>query len=176
MPIYYLSGKYKLSINSFLEYWHKIVSMHNILHPSKRHLVHDTNVHKVLSALTLTITFMKLFTSNNTTLMHDINMHNIFSALNFTNILAHSLQVDIQFKRFKIFELCISQQMYLLSKKKAIKNLFYLGHHTSLSHYVKFQSDYTHLRRPLFKSLPAQMYYFVWKTTLLHFSALKYSQ
>ena len=125
MRIYYLSGKYKLSINSFLEYWHKSVSVHNILHPSKRHLVHaDILIHKVLSALTLTVTFMKLFTSNNTTLMHDINMHKIFSALNFTNILAHSLQVDIQFKRFKIFELCISQQMYLLSKKKVNKKPF----------------------------------------------------
>ena len=45
IPIYYPSGKYKLSIRSFLEYYYTtIIFVHDISHLSKRFLVGDANV------------------------------------------------------------------------------------------------------------------------------------
>ena len=47
ITIYYPSGIHKLSICSFLDYyWYKIAFMYIILRPSKRCLVHDTNIPK----------------------------------------------------------------------------------------------------------------------------------
>ena len=67
MPIYFSSGKYKLSIHSFLIYCYTIVFGHNFLHPSKWCLVHNKNVHKICSALNLKIICITPFTCNNTT-------------------------------------------------------------------------------------------------------------
>ena len=68
MPIYFASKKYKLSIHSFLEYCYTIVLVHDILCPSNESLVHDstTNMHKIFSALNLTIICIRPFTCNNT--------------------------------------------------------------------------------------------------------------
>ena len=68
MAIYFSSGKYELSICSFLEYcYHTIISVQHTLCPSKWCLVHDWNVHMIFSALNLTIICIKPFTLNNTT-------------------------------------------------------------------------------------------------------------
>ena len=67
MPLYYHSGKYKLSIRFFLEYCYTIVPLHyNISCTSKGYLVHDRNVHKKFGALlNSTITCIVPFTCNN---------------------------------------------------------------------------------------------------------------
>ena len=65
MPIYYTSAKYKLSVCSC----YTVIFVHNISSscPSKGCLKHDTNMHKILSALNMTIICMKPSFCNNTT-------------------------------------------------------------------------------------------------------------
>ena len=55
MPIYLPLEKHKLAIQSFVEYCYIINFVHDILQSSKRCLVHDRNMHKIFSAMNLTI-------------------------------------------------------------------------------------------------------------------------
>ena len=68
-----LHGNIKLSILSSLEYWYRILFVHNILCPQKGCFLHDQNVHKVFSAMHLTIICVNLFTFNNTTVVFKRN-------------------------------------------------------------------------------------------------------
>ena len=58
MSFYYPSGKYKLAIHSFLEFYYTIVFVHDIV-LLKRMFGAWYNVHKIFSALNLTIIFIK---------------------------------------------------------------------------------------------------------------------
>lgn len=67
MPIYYILGKYKLSIHCFKKHCATIVLEHNS--PSKGCcLVHDTNLHNFFSALNLIVICIKSVTYNSTNL------------------------------------------------------------------------------------------------------------
>ena len=55
MPIYYPSGKYKISIRFFqFEYWYTVKFVHDISCPSKGCLVHDRNAHEIFAVLNTT--------------------------------------------------------------------------------------------------------------------------
>ena len=66
IQVYYPSVKYELLIRFFLDYCYTIIFVKNILCPSKGCLVHDTNKHKIMSVLNLTIICIKPFTCNST--------------------------------------------------------------------------------------------------------------
>ena len=67
MPIYFPSGKYKLSIRSFLEYCYTIFGVQYLVcAPQKGMFVFDDrNVLKYFSVLSFTIICIKPFTSKN---------------------------------------------------------------------------------------------------------------
>ena len=67
MPIYFPSGKYKLSIRSFLEYRYIIFDVQYFMCALKRMFVFDDrNRQKYFSVLNFTIICIKRFTCNNT--------------------------------------------------------------------------------------------------------------
>ena len=74
MPIYFPSGKYKLSIHSFLEYCYIIVFVHNIL-CIPGCLVHEKHAQTFFS-LKWTIICIKSFTFNNMTFSISVSFLN----------------------------------------------------------------------------------------------------
>ena len=64
MPTFFPSGKYTLSICSFLENCYTVVLVHNISCPSKGCLVDNRNLHNIFSALNLRKICIKPFICN----------------------------------------------------------------------------------------------------------------
>ena len=102
ISIYFNSGKYKLSIRSFLEYFYTIIFAHVVFYIPQKDFWCMRNVRKIFPALNLTVICIMPFICNNTTFSISVSFLTELLFLHRTFSFKHNITDDDEGKK-KLF-------------------------------------------------------------------------